>query len=301
MSFRFNAFAFKPLASASALVPLLLLLIIMMPSYGINSAITEATPQAVALPVAAADADNVSLQSILKPEQQKAPSEAYAVGGIDTPLAERTTSPPAASSGNLWQVVFALLGVSAGAWWVLNTAWFKQLAQQKEAQWLQKNGGNGSHAPAYGGVTQPPAPVLKSLNKGIAWVASLLNNSSQNPVEPTELALASVLQTLPLAGGQYLVMVKIGDSIQSMVTGGQQPLLTGTWNAELLLSLTQAETPEKAHQAEKWMAQTPPTPTPSVRTEDRLVQNETLLDYEALNESEEALFGQLLQAEKRVF
>jgi hypothetical protein len=43
------------------------------------------------------------------------------------------------------------------------------------------------------------------------------------------------------------------------------------------------------------MAQTPPTP--SVRKEEPLSAPEVLTDYEALNESEEALFGQLLHQE----
>ena len=238
-------------------------------------------------PIVVADADNISLQSILKPEQQK-PAEAYAVGGIDSYTAGKSRS---TNNGNLWQVVFALLAVSAGAWAILNTAWFKALAQQKEAQLLQKNGAYltpPSLVNAPSGVTKASSPLQKATD----WVASLLRPETSEPTT-TEPALASVLQTLPLPSGQFLVMVQIADTIHSLVVGGHhQPLLVGTWKAEAF-GMSPANTDPV--QTEKWMAQTPPTP--SARKEEFLSAPEILTDYEALNESEEALFGQLLHQE----
>ena len=241
------------------------------------------------------DADNVSLQSILKPEQQKT-EKAYAVGGIDSASLERRY--PSATNGNLWQVVFALLAVSAGAWWVLNTAWFKALAQQKEAQLLQKSGGHFSATFSSPITTSSATIITKPLQQGIDWITSFLRLAPASAEEPpAELALATVLQTLPLAGGQFLVMVKIGEAIHSIATGGHQPLLLGTWNASQLLSLSPLEAPSETTQTEKWMAQTPPIPTPTARREDLFSNSEILTDYEALNESEQALFGHLLQQE----
>ena len=239
------------------------------------------------------DSDNISLQSILKPEQQKH-EEAYAIGGIDTYTAEKR--PTTNANGNLWQVVLALLAVSAGAWWILNTAWFKALAQQKEAQLLQKNGTFVPYA------TTPSVPVAtpSPLSKGLDWVASFLHlETNKNPITnnpSSEVAFAEVLQTLPLPGGQYLVVIKTGEVLQSLVTGGQQPLLLGTWSAN-------SNNPwEESPSAEKWMAHPPPTPTPisapAFRKEEVNLQAEILTDYEALSETEEALFGQLLHTEK---
>jgi hypothetical protein len=244
------------------------------------------------------DADNISLQSILKPEQQKT-EEAYAVGGIDSNSLERKYPPTSTANGNLWQVVFALLAVSAGAWWILNTPWFKGLAQQKEAQLIPKNGG---YFPATGAtpITTSSATTLTApLQQGMDWLTSFLRLSPTSAVEPpVELALATVLQTLPLAGGQFLVMVKIGETIHSIVAGGHQPLLLGTWPATALGVSTESP-PSVGVQTEKWMAQTPPTPTPIAKTEEYpATTTELLPDYEALNEAEEALFGQLLQTEK---
>jgi hypothetical protein len=243
-------------------------------------------------PIVVADADNISLQSILKPEQQK-PAEAYAVGGVDSYTAGKGRS---TNNGNLWQVVFALLAVSAGAWAILNTAWFKALAQQKEAQLLQKNGAYLS-SPTIANPTRSLTTTSSPLQKATDWVASLLRPETSESIA-TEPPLANVLQTLPLPSGQFLVMVQIADTIHSLVMGGHhQPLLVGTWQSEAFgISPTNTD----PVQTEKWMAQTPPTPTPTARKENLLASNELLTDYEALNATEEALFGQLLQQEKTV-
>jgi hypothetical protein len=249
------------------------------------------------------DANDISLQSILKPEQQTS-TPTYAVGGVDdTYLAEKGRRTAASAESQLWQAVLALLAVSAGAWWVLNTAWFRGLAQQKEAQLLLKKGNVLASPPTMMGSMSSPIttttatlmpPQAPLLQQAIDWATAVFGLRPEQPITAVpvaEPALARVLQTLPLPTGQFIVMMQVGEMVHSLAVGGHHPpVLVGTWQAAEL-GLEPAAT---AVQPEKWMAQTPPTPM-ALKEAVPNAADLLMTDYEALNATEEALFEQLRQ------
>jgi hypothetical protein len=255
----------------------------------------------LSLPSIAADANNVPLASVIKLEEKPTHNntqhtpENFAVGGIDT----ATATQQAHQGNNPWQNILALLAVSASAWWILNTAWFKQLAQQRQALHLaQQNKGYLTQHHS----TVPPSPRNQLLQTSIQWLKTHFIQPDRN-TEEKPLPIANILQTVELSHGQSLVLVKVGNNILGIGTGSTHPVLLEQWEAASLYpeppnhnGLTPTQTPEK------WMAQSPPIPSindtePTTYPQPDL---EIIADYETLNQTEQALFSQLLQPESRV-
>lgn len=255
------------------------------------------------------DANNIPLANIIKREQQPANTthtsgntENFAISGLDTTIATNAHK-RANNTQNPWQNIIALLGVSASAWWILNTAWFKQLAQQRQVQLLAQQQPLHTGTNHYNNNTQPSAnPRIQFVQKSIHWIKKqlLTPNSINSPTNHTQ-PIANILQTVELGAGQSLVLVQIGSQILGIGTGGTQPLLLKQWEAATLLSpaeesITLTENyPNNTHVPEKWMAQSPPIPSKSDAETSIHTPLETVPDYETLNQTEQALFSQLLQ------
>lgn len=263
----------------------------------------------VSLPsLAMPDANNIPLAKIIKREQQPAnitPSsgntENFAISGLDTAIATNAHK-RATDKQNPWQNIIALLGVSASAWWILNTAWFKQLAQQRQGQFLAQQQHANTNTSHYSNTTKQPANnSFWFIQNSINWVKTqlLTTNSVNNPNTHTQ-PIANILQTVELTAGQSLVLVQVGNQILGIGTGGTQPVLLKQWEADTILPPEAAITTEEnqlntAHIPEKWMAQPPPIPSKHDTDSSTHSPLESVPDYESLNQTEAALFNQLLQ------